>query len=162
MPKLEKFKCDILSDFHQMWLYLNSIFWPFSGFCNATWDGFLCWPLTPAGQVASQVCPENVKGILRGRKFNTLKASLMPTVVENHRKSLIQHCERSEKCLQFESTKVHQKCQKWSILAIFRKPENATFLVIFNHCGCRSVQKPFWKHTLLMRVVEIIQIPIAL
>ena len=65
-----------------------------------------------------------------GRKF---------TVVENHRKSLIQHCERSEKCLQFESTKVHQKCQKWSILAIYRKPENATFLVIFKHCAHLSL-----------------------
>ena len=33
---------------------------------------------------------------------------------ENHRKSRIQHCERSELRLHFESTKVHQK---WSILA---------------------------------------------
>ena len=29
------------------------------------------------------------------------------TVFENHRKSLIQHCERSELRLHFESTKVH-------------------------------------------------------
>ena len=29
------------------------------------------------------------------------------TVFENHRKSLIQHCERSEICLHFEWTKVH-------------------------------------------------------
>ena len=52
-------------------------FFDLIGFCNATWDGFLCWPLTPADQVASQLCPENVKGILRGRKFNTLKASVL-------------------------------------------------------------------------------------
>ena len=44
---------------------------PFSilGFCNATWDGFLCWPFTPPGVEAKQLCPENVKGILRGREL---------------------------------------------------------------------------------------------
>ena len=31
------------------------------------------------------------------------------TVLENYRKSLIQHCERSELHLQFEWTKVNQK-----------------------------------------------------
>ena len=31
---------------------------------------------------------------------------------ENHRKSLIQHYERSELCLHFEWTNVNQKCQK--------------------------------------------------
>ena len=41
------------------------------------------------------------------------------TVFENHRKSLIQHCERSELRLHFEWTKVSLKCQKWSILASF-------------------------------------------
>ena len=47
----------------------------------------------------------------------------MLTVFENHRKSLIQHCERSELRLHFEWTKVNEKCQKWSILASFWKPE---------------------------------------
>ena len=41
------------------------------------------------------------------------------TVFENHRKSLIQHCERSELRLHFEWT-VHQKYHKWSILASFQ------------------------------------------
>ena len=45
------------------------------------------------------------------------------TVFENHRKSLIQHCERSELRLQIEWTIVNYKCQKWSILASFWKPE---------------------------------------
>ena len=36
-------------------------------------------------------------------------------------KSRIQHCERSELRLQFEWTKVHLKCQKWSILPSFSK-----------------------------------------
>ena len=40
-------------------------------------------------------------------------------VFENHRKSLIQHCERSELHLHFEWTKVCKKCQKWSILGTF-------------------------------------------
>ena len=35
----------------------------------------------------------------------------MITVFENHRKSLIQHCERSELHLHFEWIKVNQKCQ---------------------------------------------------
>ena len=34
------------------------------------------------------------------------------TVFENNRKSLIQHCERSELRLHYEWTKVHKKCQK--------------------------------------------------
>ena len=38
------------------------------------------------------------------------------TVFENHRKSLIQHCERSGFGLQFEWTKVNQKCQNGSVL----------------------------------------------
>ena len=42
---------------------------------------------------------------------------------ENHRKSLIQHCERSELRLHFEWTKVNSNCQKWSIWASFWKPE---------------------------------------
>ena len=43
---------------------------------------------------------------------------------ENYRKSCIQHCERSELRLYFEWTKVNNKCQKWSIFAIFSKPES--------------------------------------
>ena len=42
---------------------------------------------------------------------------------ENHRKSPILHCERSERGLHFEWTKVHQKYQKWSNLVIFLKLE---------------------------------------
>ena len=53
---------------------------------------------------------------------NTPSAVLL-TVFENHKKSLIQYCERSELLLQFEWKKVHLKCQKWSILASFWKPE---------------------------------------
>ena len=52
------------------------------------------------------------------------------TVFENHRKSLIQHCERSELRLHFECTKVYQKCQKWSILASFSKPEACGQIVL--------------------------------
>ena len=45
------------------------------------------------------------------------------TVFENHRKSLTQHCQRSELRLHFEWTKGNSKCKKWSILASFSKPE---------------------------------------
>ena len=41
------------------------------------------------------------------------------TVFENHRKSRIQHCKRSELHLHFEWPKVGYKCQKWSILTSF-------------------------------------------
>ena len=73
---------------------------------------------------------------------------------ENHRKSLIQHCERSELRLQFELTKAYQKCPKWSNLASFWKTWslrptqlkeflNETFCVIF---------KPFYMRILCFSV----------
>ena len=49
---------------------------------------------------------------------------------ENHRKRLIQHCERSELRLHFKWTKVYQKCQKGSILARFCKPEACGQIVL--------------------------------
>ena len=42
------------------------------------------------------------------------------TVFENHRKSIIQHCERSELRLHFEWTKVNQKFQKIVNLSNFQ------------------------------------------
>ena len=74
---------------------------------------------------------------------------ILTTVFENHRKSLIQHCERSELRLHFECTKVNQK---WSILANFKKnwilqsklklqSSNVTFSVIFKHCAHWTVLK---------------------
>ena len=54
--------------------------------------------------------------------FKTRSARLLiislsrPTVFENHRKSLIQHCERSELFLHFEWTKVNKNannCPFW-------------------------------------------------
>ena len=45
----------------------------------------------------------------------------LSTVFENHRKGLIQHCERSELRLHFEWTKVNWKCQKLSIWQVFEK-----------------------------------------
>ena len=41
------------------------------------------------------------------------------TVFENHRKSLIQHCERSELRLHFEWTKVNQKCNNGPFWRVF-------------------------------------------
>ena len=46
---------------------------------------------------------------------------------ENHRKSLIQHCERSEFSLHFEWKK---DAKKWSILATFEKPETCSLTVL--------------------------------
>ena len=48
-----------------------------------------------------------------------IKLSNIDTVFENHRKSRIQHCERSELRLHFEWTKVNQKCQKQLIWRVF-------------------------------------------
>ena len=58
-----------------------------------------------------------------GAKIKILLLLTYYIVFENHRKSLIQHCERSKLRLHFEWTFVHSKCQKWSILASFWKPE---------------------------------------
>ena len=43
----------------------------------------------------------------------------LDTVFENHRKSLIQHCERSELRLHFVSPKVNQKCKKMLFWRLF-------------------------------------------
>ena len=43
--------------------------------------------------------------------------------MKKKKKNRIQHCERSELRLHFKWTKVDSKCQKWSILASFLKPE---------------------------------------
>ena len=40
---------------------------------------------------------------------------------ENHRKSLIQHCERSELCLHFEWTKVNQNAKNGQFWRVFEK-----------------------------------------
>ena len=49
------------------------------------------------------------------------------TVFENHRKSLIQHCERIELCLHFEWTKVHfKKAKNYQFWRFF---ENLKFAV---------------------------------
>ena len=55
--------------------------------------------------------------------------SISFTMFQNHRKSLIQHCDRSELRLHLEWTKVHQKCQKW--FGEFLKNSNATFFGTF-------------------------------
>ena len=74
---------------------------------------------------------KNLKYETRAKKLWTLGGMSSPfsclaldiftpvTVFENHRKSRIQHCERSELRLLIEGTKVALKCQKWSILASF-------------------------------------------
>ena len=53
------------------------------------------------------------------------------TVFENHRKSRIQHCERSELSLHFEWTLIGQKMME---NAKINEKLNATFLAIFIHC----------------------------
>ena len=62
------------------------------------------------------------------------------TVFENHRKSLIQHCERSELRLHsvtrqdnFNRTNIGEKCR-------MPKLKNETFLVIFKHCDAGKAQ----------------------
>ena len=39
------------------------------GFCNATWDTVLCWPMTPGNTTALLPCPKNIKGIIDTRKY---------------------------------------------------------------------------------------------
>ena len=81
-------------------------------------------------------------------------AKIHSTVFKNHRKSLIQHCECSELRLHCEWAKVPnwQNCRKMPKL----KNSNATFLVIFKHCGL-SYNKSlgFW---LMMRCDQVCSI----
>ena len=56
----------------------------------------------------------------RARKCYELKIGRCPTVFENHRKSLIQHCEQSELRLHFEWTKVNQNGPFWRVFEILK------------------------------------------
>ena len=47
------------------------------GYCNATWDSFLCWPMTPAETLATLPCPKHIKGIVPGRKLLYLNILLV-------------------------------------------------------------------------------------
>ena len=73
---------------------------------------FICGGIRADSELAKQCYKwENVGG---SGQWNA--AGTYNTVFENHRKSLIQHCARSELRLHL---KINQKCQKWSILARF-------------------------------------------
>ena len=70
------------------------------------------------------------------------------TVFENHRKSLILHCERSELRLHFIWTKGHKKqcyhSPDWSLLKGKCQNSNATFWVIFKQCGLLLRNFPYF------------------
>lgn len=38
-------------------------------YCNATFDGYKCWPRTPAGQTANLTCPPHTKASENGEFF---------------------------------------------------------------------------------------------
>jgi len=109
----------------------------------------------------------SVAGFTDKEKLTRARSIGIFTLFKNHRKSLIQHCERSELCLHFEWKKVKWKCQKLSFLANFWKSEscgqtvlpdrlrlieqkcwkipkvkksNATLWVIFKQCEYRSLE----------------------
>ena len=68
---------------------------------------------------------------------------------KNHRKSLSQHCERSELHLRFEWTKVHQKCLKWLILKFWSLQSNSvTIQINFNTTKigekCQNPNETVW------------------
>ena len=67
-------------------------------------------------------------------KRQEIEKETLTTVFENQRKSLIQHCERSELRLHFEWTKVNEKRQKWYILASFK---NLNFLAKMCYQTCQ-------------------------
>ena len=97
-----------------------------------------------------QIFGDRIPCSLKNAKNNTHTS----TVFENHRKSLIQHCERSELRLHFEGAKVHfgEFLKTWSLRSnsVTRqvsfdrtkiggkcqngKNSNATFWVIFKQC----------------------------
>ena len=58
---------------------------------------------------SSPICPKRRKRTSTSKSFFFLLLWYLSrrTVFENHRKSLIQHCERSKLCLHFEWTKVN-------------------------------------------------------
>lgn len=51
-------------------------------FCPGTWDGWLCWPDTPAGKSAYAPCPSFVTGFdPNSRYFNHPSDSLCPAAL---------------------------------------------------------------------------------
>ena len=74
--------------------------------------------LRQKNQASNTVFRNNEKSLLAK---SSLLIHCRITVFENHPKSLIQNCERSELRLQFEWTKVHQKCQKMVYFGNFLK-----------------------------------------
>ena len=56
-------------------------------------------------------------GFARTKNWTTFEYLI--TVFENHRKSRMQHCERSELYLHFKWTKVDQKCQNSQFWRVF-------------------------------------------
>ena len=68
--------------------------------------------------------------IVVGHWEPTTKSRTPSMVFEIHRKSLIQHCERSEQRLHYEWTKVTKRMKKWSILESFWKPEACSQTVL--------------------------------
>ena len=108
-----------------------------------------------------------------GKKSKYIQILRLVTVFENHRKSLIQHCEGSELRLHFEWTKIYQNMPKmvhfgkslktWSLLSnsvtiqvSFNRTKNGgktpkfkslneTFWVIFKQCGLVLMKnETFW------------------
>ena len=83
-----------------------------------SWQGSSCSSIKDGSVVVVVVVVDlKIIRLLLVQKFAEIQKNC--AVVENNRKSLIQHCERSELRLHFEWPKVHQKSQKRSILASF-------------------------------------------
>ena len=75
-----------------------------------SWHGSSCSSIKDGSVVVVVVVVDlKIIRLLLVQKFAEIQKNC--TVVENNRKSLIQHCERSELRLHFEWPKVHQKSQ---------------------------------------------------
>ena len=127
LVKILKFKCDILSNFQTLWDHARGQAVPqmaspaFEKQVSPNWESTesICnsasavhAPPSPSSRrrrrrCSSIICWHLLSRCIRWANQTSVNYESMFTVFEDHRKSLIQHCERSELRLHFEWTKVN-------------------------------------------------------
>lgn len=57
-------------------MHVYSSFVSDPSFCPSVYDGFICWPATPAGQNVALPCPKGVPGLVENSEISLLLIKL--------------------------------------------------------------------------------------
>ena len=86
---------------------------------NTVWPGIS--PLSSRGALKGKLSPTQILDAITLEFLLQVKHETHFHILwKSQKKSLIQHCERSELRLHFEWTKVHKKCQKWLVSKVLK------------------------------------------